>query len=165
MQLCQEHDKPGRCAGYHIMSTDGSTACPPQSSPGPVTDGVAMGPSLTLSSACMSTPPEGMLATRSTAVDRRLLLSAGAVRYTCEADTAVSLLQDRQQAALLTGGVVLCVCKKGGAWHLQLPTWHHAVQLHGCQAAQRPLVPVALRMRCALHLKEGKETSLCPSHL
>ena len=49
-----------------------------------------MGPSLTLSSACMSGPPEGMLATRSTAVDRRLLLSAGAVRYTCKAGNAVS---------------------------------------------------------------------------
>ena len=88
-----------------------------------------MGPSLTLSSACRSGPPEGMLAMGSTAMDRRLLLSAGAVRYTCKAGNAVSLIG----APLLTAGVVPCICNQSAAWHLQLQTWQCAVQLQGCQ--------------------------------
>ena len=55
---------------------------------------------------------------------------------------------------------MLGFCQQGGAWDRQL---HSVVRLQGCQPAQRPLLPVAVSMRCVVHLKEGKRTGLCPS--
>ena len=127
-----------------------------------MTEGVAIGPSLTLSSACMSAPAEGMLAMRSTAMDRRLLLSAGAVRYTCKVDNPVGRVRAARSSADSRRTAV--ILQRGGAWHLQLPTWQCAMQLRGRQPAQQPLVPVAVCMHCAVHLKEGKNTSLCPAN-
>ena len=91
-----------------------------------------MGPSLTPSSACTSAPPEGMLAMRSTAVDRRLLLSAGAVRYTCKADMAVSLIEAAGGSAVSR---TTC-CQQASAKRAE-PGTSSCTKLCGCKAVSQ----------------------------